>query len=70
MLGVGLTRRKSAVGNGSSNLLSDCLLQIRKLCGFLLLSLFPFFILPVSVCVPAFFGGNEYDRTNRRDSRR
>ncbi len=57
MAGAGLTRRKSGVGNGSSGPLSDCLLQIRKLCGFLLLSLFPFFILPVLVCVPGFCGG-------------
>lgn len=46
---------KSAEGNGSSGPLSDCLLQIRKLCGFLHLSLFPFFILPALVYVPGFF---------------
>lgn len=40
MAGVGLNWRKSAEGNGGSGPLSDCLVQIRKLCGFLHLSLF------------------------------
>lgn len=40
MAGVGLNWRKSAEGNGDSGPLSDCLVQIRKLCSFLHLSLF------------------------------
>lgn len=50
MAGVGLTRRKS--GNGSPVPRADCLLQIRQLCGFLHLSLFPLFIPPALVYVP------------------
>lgn len=40
MAGVGLNRRKSAEGNGGSGPLSDCLVQIGKLCSFTLSSFF------------------------------
>lgn len=57
MAGAGLTRRKSTQGNGSRALLPDYLLEIRKHCGFLHMSLYSFFILPALVCVPDSFAG-------------